>query len=114
MKQYLLKMMECETVAWEFIPFITPKSSPVSETILDYAKMINAKIIISSTKSSGQVFGSSENRYEVGSGSRRLFLKKNDSVLELEKGGTSNDLLRNNTTGIPVVIVPIRVANFVS
>jgi len=88
MHSFLKKFLASETVSWEFIPLLTPKNQPISETILNYALRINAKIIISSTKSSGQVFGSLENRYEV--------------------GGTSNDLLRNNTTGIPVIIVPMK------
>jgi hypothetical protein len=88
MNAFLTKFLAPERVSWEFIPLLTPKNQSISETILSHALQINAKIIISSTKSSGQVFGSLENRYEV--------------------GGTSNDLLRNNTTGIPVVIVPMK------
>ena len=88
MNAFLTKFLASERVSWEFIPLLTPKNQSISETILSHALQINAKIIISSTKSSGQVFGSLENRYEV--------------------GGTSNDLLRNNTTGIAVVIVPMK------
>ena len=69
MDRFLVNMLTAEQVEWEFVPILTPKSRPVSETILDCALQMNAKIIIASTKSSGQVFGSLENRYEVGKSS---------------------------------------------
>ena len=81
MDRFLVNMLNAEQVEWEFVPILTPKSRPVSETILDCALQMNAKIIIASTKSSGQVFGSLENRYEVGKSSSvfSLFFSDNYS-----------------------------------
>ena len=73
MNAFFKKFLASEPVFGSSFRFLLQKNQPISKTIISHALQINAKIIISSTKSSGQVFGSLENRYEV--------------------GGTSNDLL---------------------